>query len=136
MSGYFILPEDLTPEVYAARFPEHAKAKAVYEKSQIFSNFTDWLASQGVVPCQKHVHIDACYGPSTGVTENIGGVWCGVSGRPKVCGLSEGFYHPLGDLITEFTARYFGINLAAYAQEEVELREWHRNMRVHDGNQG
>src|SRR5450759_2662668 len=40
MSGDFILPEDLTPEVYAARFPEHAKAKVVDEKSQIISNFT------------------------------------------------------------------------------------------------
>ena len=136
MSGYFILPEDLTPEVYAARFPEHGKAKVVCEKSQILSNFTDWLASQGVVPCQQHVHINACYGPSIGVTENIGGVWCGVSGRPKVCGLSEGFYHPLGDLMTEFTARYFGINLAAYDREETELRQWRRDMGVHDGNQG
>jgi hypothetical protein len=35
MSGYFILPEDLTPDVFAARFPEHVKAKVVYEKSQI-----------------------------------------------------------------------------------------------------
>ena len=136
MNGHFILPEDLTPEVYAARFPEHAKAKVVCEKSQIISNFTDWVASQGIMPCQKHVHIDACYGPPTGVTENIGGVWCGVSGRPRVCGISEGFYHPPGDLMTEFTARYFGINLAAYEQEDLELREWRRDMEVHDGNQG
>jgi hypothetical protein len=83
MSGHFILPEDLTPEVCAARFPEHAKAKVVYEKSHVISNFVDWLALQGIMPCQKHVHINACYGPSIGVTENIGGVWWGVSGRRR-----------------------------------------------------
>jgi hypothetical protein len=115
--------DTMDPDGYRSLFPEHAKAKVVYEKSQIISNFTDWLASQGVVPCQKHVHIDACYGPSTGVTENIGGVWCGVSGRPKVCGLSEGFYYLIGELWTGLTARYFGINLAACDREETELRQ-------------
>jgi hypothetical protein len=85
MRGYFILPEDLTPDLYATRFLEHAKAKVIWEKSQILSNFTDWLASQGVVPCQKHVHVDTCYGPATGVTENIGGAAQRAAQRSVAC---------------------------------------------------
>jgi hypothetical protein len=115
-------PDTMDPDEYAKLFPEHAKAKKIWTKSQVISNFTDFLTSQGVELCQKHVHIESCYGKATGVTELIGGMWCGVPGRPKVCGISEGFFHPIGDQLTELTARYFGINLAAYDREEVQLR--------------
>jgi hypothetical protein len=37
--------------------------------------------------------------------------------------------------MTEFAARYLGINLAAHDQEDLELQEWRRGMGVHDGNQ-
>jgi hypothetical protein len=88
----------MCPAEYEQLFPEHAKAKKVYEKSQIIVNFTDFLRSFGIEACIKH-----------------------QVQRP---GMSVGVYGLVPDeVMSELTSRYFGINLAAYDREEVELRK-------------
>ena len=119
-------PDTMCPAEYEQLFPEHAKSKAVFGKSQIIANFSDFLRSNGIELCQKHVHVDACFGTYTPALEAYGAFLRevpGVASRPVRCGISEGFYSPIGDLLTELTARYYGINLAAYDREEVELRK-------------
>jgi hypothetical protein len=125
-------PDTMCLAEYERLFPEHAKTKKVYEKSQIIANFTDFLRSNGIEACQKHVHVDACYGPWKPTLEPIGAFLREVDGikhRSLLCalpprGVSPGVYAQVpAEVMTELTARYFGINLAAYDQEEVELRK-------------
>jgi hypothetical protein len=120
-------PDTMFPAEYEQLFPEHAKAKRVWEKSQAIANFTDFLRSNKVEVCHQHVHVNACYGPWTPAMEPIGAFLREVEGvkhRAVICGhQSRDVYQPIGDLLTGLTARYFGIDLAAYDQEEVDLRK-------------
>jgi hypothetical protein len=120
-------PDTMCPAEYEQLFPEHAKSKAMFEKSQIIANFADFLRSNGIEACQKHAHLDACYGPWMPVLEPIGAFLREVDGikhRATRCLVNEGFYGIVpAEVMTELTAKYFGINLAAYDLEEVELRK-------------
>ena len=82
-------PDTMCPAEYEQLFPEHAKAKRVWEKSQAIANFTDFLRSNKVELCHKHVHVDACYGPWTPAMDPIGAFLREVEGvkhRAVICG--------------------------------------------------
>jgi hypothetical protein len=81
MSGYFILPEDLTPEVYEARFPEHAKAKVVIRASNsrsraargrgITSFSSASIRLTILFICSHSQHLSRCRNPASGVTPGV-----------------------------------------------------------------
>ena len=107
---------------FAQRYPQHAQSRLSWEPMTAIQSFLDAMTSEGKVLCKKHKHTDACYGPATGETVRIAGVWCGVTGRPLTCRLQEDGYYPLGQEAAGFVAAYFGIDLAKYDKETEALR--------------
>jgi hypothetical protein len=107
---------------WEAQYPQHAIARHNWEKSDIISQFLDWAMTHGVQLCKQHSHVDGCY-KATGETVVIAKVCCGVAGRTLTCGYIEDFFYPLLEENAQIMANYFGMDLAAFDREELELRK-------------
>jgi hypothetical protein len=107
---------------WEAQYPQHALTRANWEKSAIISSFLDWAMTHGVQLCKQHSHVDGCY-KATGETVVIAKVRCGVAGQTVVCGYIEDVFYPLLEEHAQIMAQYFGLDLAAYDREELELRK-------------
>ena len=105
---------------WAAKYPPHNLARSNWETSESITRFLDYATTRGVELCARHAHVEACY-KATGTTVVLAGVVCGVSGASLICGLREGVYYPVLDQMQEISARYFGIDLAAFDREEEEM---------------
>jgi hypothetical protein len=106
---------------WVEKFPQHEAARRNWATSDRITRFLDYATTRGVELCTRHTHVEACY-RATGQTVVLAGLVCGVPGATLICGLREDIYCPLRDQTQELSARYFGIDLAAYDREEVQLK--------------
>ena len=107
---------------WAAKYPQHALARENWEKSSVIGAFLDWAMTRGVQLCKQHSHVDACY-KATGETVVIAKVQCGVAGWTLTCGHIGDVFYPLLEENAQIMANYFGMDLAAFDREELELRK-------------
>ena len=91
-------------------YPEHAKLRAVSDKSQAIGAFLDYLEESGLELCRSHVHNGDCYDGD--------GFIC--------CDLCAGEFRPEHMPINERLAAYFVIDEHKLEQEKramlAELR--------------
>jgi hypothetical protein len=107
---------------WETQYPQHALARANWEKSSVIGAFLDWAMTRGVQLCKQHSHVDACY-KATGETVVIAKVQCGVAGRTLTCGYIGDVFYPLLEENAQIMANYFSMDLAAFDREELELRK-------------
>ena len=115
------IPASMTLAEWASKFPQHNTLRRNWETIDRITRFLDYATTKGVELCTRHTHVEACY-RATGQTVVLAGVVCGVPGATLICGQREDTYYPLRDQTQELSARYFGIDLAAYDREEVQLK--------------
>jgi biotin synthase-related radical SAM superfamily protein len=107
---------------WAAKYPQHNLARLNWETSDVIARFLDWATTNGIQLCKQHSHVDGCY-KAIGETVTIAKVRCGVGGQTVICGYIEDAFYPLLEEHAQVMAQYFGLDLAAYDREELELRK-------------